>query len=515
METILEVRNILMIYEDGVVANRDVSLTVQTNSIHAIVGENGAGKSTLMKILFGIRQPQQGEIIYKGRRVQIRSSHDAIRLGIGMVHQHLMLATDLTVAENMVLGIEPVSVRLFLDTRKAQAITERVSKEFGMDVPADRKIKDLPIGVRQRVEILKALYRNAELLILDEPTSVLTPQEAEGLFKTLLDLKEHGKTIIFISHKLKEVKRIADRVTVMRDARVITTREAAGMSEHEIAYLMVGREISFARIPAPKVIGGPLLSARSLSFVNDENVRILKNVSFDVRAGEILGLAGVEGNGQTELVRILTGLLPASAGQVSIRGTPVAGLSPRAIREAGIAHIPEDRMEDGAAGEASLQENVIVDRYYKKGFSRRLRLLWKPIAQHTLELIGRFNILALSPRAAVNSLSGGNIQKVVVARELSSDPEVVIASQPTRGIDVGSEELVHNLLKEARDKGKAVFLTSADLDEILKLSNRILVIFNGELVAHFKDVTAVSAKDLGPYMLGVQREEAVSGEVRP
>lgn len=384
-----------------------------------------------------------------------------------------------------------------------------------MDVPADRKIKDLPIGMRQRVEILKALYRNAELLILDEPTSVLTPQEAEGLFKSLLDLKEHGKTIIFISHKLKEVKRIADRVTVMRDARVITTREAAGISEHEIAYLMVGREISFARIPAPRAIGQPLLSARGLSYVNDENVRILKDVSFDVRAGEILGLAGVEGNGQTELVRILTGLLPASAGQVSIRGTPAAGLSPRAIRELRVAHIPEDRMEDGAAGEASLQENLIVDRYYKKGFSQRMRLLWKPITQYSRELIGRFNILALSPRAAVSSLSGGNIQKVVVARELSSDPEIVIASQPTRGIDVGSEELVHNLLKEARDKGKAVFLTSADLDEILKLSNRILVIYNGELVAHFEDVTGISAKDLGPYMLGVQREEGVSGEVRP
>lgn len=515
MEPILEARNILMIYEDGVVANRDVSITVERNSIHAVVGENGAGKSTLMKILFGIRQPQQGEILYKGRKVQIRGSHEAIRLGIGMVHQHLMLAPDLTVAENMVLGVEPRRGRLFLDTKKALAITGRVSKEFGLEVPADSKIKDLPIGVRQRVEILKALYRNAELLILDEPTSVLTPQESEVLFKTLLDLKAHGKTIIFISHKLKEVKRIADRVTVMRDARVIATREAAGMSEHDIAYLMVGREISFERIPAPKAVGGALLSARGISYVNDENVRVLKNVSFDVRAGEIVGLAGVEGNGQTELVRILTGLLPSSAGQVSIRGKRVTGLSPRAIRQTRTAHIPEDRMEDGASAEATLQENVIVDRYYTKDFSRGLRLLWKAVARHSLDLISRFHILAQSPRTAVGSLSGGNIQKVVVARELSSDPEVVIASQPTRGIDVGSEELVHTLLREARDAGKAVFLTSADLDEVLKLSNRILVIYNGELVAHFTDVASISAKDLGPYMLGVQREEAVSGEVRP
>ena len=515
MEPILEARNILMIYEDGVVANRDVSIAVERNSIHAVVGENGAGKSTLMKILFGIRQPQQGEILFKGRRVQIRSSHEAIRLGIGMVHQHLMLAPDLTVAENMILGVEPRRGRLFLDTKKALAITERVSKEFGLEVPPDRRIKDLPIGVRQRVEILKALYRNAELLILDEPTAVLTPQESEVLFKTLLDLKAHGKTIIFISHKLKEVKRIADRVTVMRDARVIATREAAGMSEKDIAWLMVGRDISFERIPAPTRIGGPLLAARGLSYVNDENVRMLKDVSFDVRAGEIVGLAGVEGNGQTELVRILTGLLPASAGQVSIRGKRVTGLSPRAIRQTRTAHIPEDRMEDGASAEATLQENIIIDRYYQKGFSRGLRLLWKSISRHTVDLIGRFNILAQSPRTPVGSLSGGNIQKVVVARELSSDPEVVIASQPTRGIDVGSEELVHTLLKEARDAGKAVFLTSADLDEVIKLSNRILVIYNGELVAHFTDVGAISAKDLGPYMLGVQREEAVSGEVRP
>jgi len=515
MEMILEARGILMVYPNGVVANRGASLEVQKNSIHAVVGENGAGKSTLMKVLFGMLQPQEGEIFFKGRKVQLRSPHEAIRLGIGMVHQHLMLASDLTVAENMVLGVEPRWGQLFLDTRKAQEITERVSKEYGLPVPADRKIKDLPIGVRQRVEIMKALYRNAELLILDEPTSVLTPQEGDVLFATLRQLKEHGKTIIFISHKLKEVKQIADRVTVMRDARVITTKEAGELTEHDIAYLMVGREISFERVPPPASVGETLLSVQGLSYVNEESMRVLNNVSFDVRAGEILGLAGVEGNGQTELVRILTGLLPAASGRITIKGRMVNGLSPRGIRETNTAHIPEDRMEDGAAAEASLQENVIVDRYYKSGFSRGLRLLWSSIFRHTQELIGRFNILAPSPRASVASLSGGNIQKVVVARELSSDPEVIIASQPTRGIDVGSEELVHNLLKEARDRGKAIFLTSADLDEILKLSNRILVIYNGELVAHFPNTAQLTGKDLGPFMLGVQREEAVSGKVRP
>jgi simple sugar transport system ATP-binding protein len=383
-----------------------------------------------------------------------------------------------------------------------------------LSVPPDRKIKDLPIGVRQRVEILKALYRNAELLILDEPTSVLTPQEAEGFFQTLQELKSHGKTIIFISHKLREVKRIADRVTIMRDARVIGTREAAELSEQDIAYLMVGREIRAERLAPPRAPGQVLLAARGLSFVNEENLRVLNGVSFDVRAGEIVGLAGVEGNGQTELVRILTGLLQATSGTLSIRGRPVNGLSPRRLRQAGAAHIPEDRMEDGAAAEASVQENVIVDRFYKAGFSRGLVLLWAAVARHTLALIEGFRILARSPRAPVASLSGGNIQKVVVARELSSDPQVIIASQPTRGIDVGSEEMVHNLLAEARDRGKAVFLASADLDEVLKLSNRILVIYNGELVAHFPDTSGLSGRELGPYMLGVKKEEAASGEVR-
>ena len=513
MEAILEARDILMVYPNGVVANRGVSLEVEKNTIHAVVGENGAGKSTLMKILFGMQQPQEGEILWKGRRVHLRSSHEAIRLGIGMVHQHLMLAPELSVAENIILGVEPRWGRLFLDTRRAQEITKRVSEEYELEVPPDAKIKDLPIGVRQRVEILKALYRNAQLLILDEPTSVLTPQEAEGFFQTLQELKGHGKTIIFISHKLREVKRIADRVTIMRDARVISTRQVDELSEQEIAYLMVGREIRTERLPPPQTTGPTLLEVRGLSFVNEENLRVLGGVSFDVRAGEIVGLAGVEGNGQTELVRILTGLLQATSGTVMIRGRAVNGLSPRRIRQAGAAHIPEDRMEDGAAAEASVQENMVVDRFYQADFSRGLSLRWKAIWRHALELIERFRILAPSPRTPVASLSGGNIQKVVVARELSSEPEVIIASQPTRGIDVGSEEMVHNLLAEARDRGKAILLASADLDEVLKLSNRILVIYNGELVAHFPDTSGLTGRDLGPYMLGVMKEETASGEV--
>jgi len=513
VETILEAKNIFKVYENGVIANRGVSVGVERNTIHAIVGENGAGKTTLMKIIFGIEHAQGGEIFFKGERVNVRSPHDAIRMGIGMVHQHLMLAPDLTVAENMVLGNEPRRIRLFLDTDKAIEITRQVSEEYGLQVPSDKKIKDLPIGVRQRVEILKALFRNAELLILDEPTSVLTPQETEVLFKTLKNLKKQGKTIIFISHKLKEVKQIADRVTIMRDARVIDTRDASELSEHDIAQLMVGRDISFERIPESRQLGEPVLQVRDLSYVNDEGILVLNKISFDVRAGEILGLAGVVGNGQTELIRILTGLLNPSEGDISLRGEGLVGLSPRKIREKGLCHIPEDRMEDGVAEETNLEENFILDRYFKRGFSKGTRLLWKEISQHSRELIEKFNILAQSTKTPVSSLSGGNIQKVVVARELSSDPELIIAAHPTRGIDVGSEEMVHRLLREARDRGKAVFLASADLDEILKLSTRVVVIYNGEIVAHFQEMSEVSAEDLGPYMLGVQREEAVSGKI--
>ena len=513
MSTILEVKDILKVYPDGVIANRDVSLDVEDNTIHAIVGENGAGKSTLMKIIFGITSPQEGTILYRGKKVLFKSPNDAIRSGIGMVHQHLMLAPDLTVAENMVLGIEPRKHKLFLNQEETLKISKQVSEEYGLNVPVEKKIRDLPIGVRQRVEILKALFRNAELLILDEPTAVLTPQEVEILFKTLFKLKENGKTILFISHKLKEVKQIADRVTVMRDSRVITTRDAAELTEEKISHLMVGRDIATERIPPSPSVGKIRLSTRDLSYVTDENIRALDRINLDLRAGEILGLAGVEGNGQSELIRSLTGLLEPTSGDVYLDEKPITGLPPRRIRELGMAHIPEDRMEDGVAERTSLEENFIVDRYYMDGFSRRQRLRWKEISAYSLELIKRFKILTKSPKTPVGSLSGGNIQKVVVARELSSDPEVIIAAQPTRGVDVGSEEHIHNILKEARDRGKAVFLISADLDEILKLSSRIIVIYNGEIVAHFSDVSAVTDRDLGPYMLGVKKEEGACGKV--
>ncbi len=506
MDTILSIRNIVKVYPNGVVANKGISFDIEKNTIHALVGENGAGKTTLMKILFGIEKPQEGKIIYKGKEVHFKSPLDAIHNGIGMVHQHLMLAPDLTVAENLTLGIEPRKWKIFLDTKRAVDIAKRVSKEFGMEVPLEKRVRDLPIGVRQRVEILKALLRNAELLILDEPTAVLTPQETEVLFKTLFDLKKHGKTIIFISHKLKEVKAIADRVTVIRDGKVIATEDAGNLTEHEIAELMVGREIKFERIPPSPEIGEPLLVVKDLKYKNKENVEVLKGVSFEVKSGEILGVAGVEGNGQTELVEILTGLRKATEGSVVINGEEMLGKTPREIREKGVSHIPEDRMKNGVAERATIKENLIVDRYYKKPFSKGMFVDWKFVNKYSAKLIKDFNVLATSPDALVSSLSGGNIQKVVVARELSLNPSVIIADQPVRGIDVGSEELVHRLLKEARDKGCAIFLVSADLDEVLELSSRIIVLYNGEVVARFDDVSGLTGKDLGPYMLGVKRE---------
>ncbi len=506
---VLSFENIVKVYPNGVVANKGISFDVEKNTIHALVGENGAGKTTLMKILFGIEKPQEGKIIYKGKEVYFKSPLDAIHNGIGMVHQHLMLAPDLTVAENLTLGIEPRKWKIFLDTKKAVDIAKRVSKEFGMEVPLEKRVRDLPIGVRQRVEILKALLRNAELLILDEPTAVLTPQETEVLFKTLFDLKKHGKTIIFISHKLKEVKAIADRVTVIRDGRVIATEDAKKLTEHEIAELMVGREIKFERIPPFPEIGEPLLVVKDLKYKNKENVEVLKGVSFEVKSGEILGVAGVEGNGQTELVEILTGLRQATEGSVVINGEEMLGRTPREIREKGVSHIPEDRMKNGVAETASIKENLISDRYYKKPFSGNIALNWRFINKYTRKLIKQFNVLAKSPDTKVGALSGGNIQKVVVARELSSNPSVIIADQPIRGIDVGSEELVHKLLQKMRDSGCAIFLVSADLDEILKLSTRIIVMYNGEIVARFDNTKGITGKDLGPYMLGVKKEKTI------
>ncbi len=486
-------------------ANRRVNLSVEEKSIHAIVGENGAGKTTLMKIVYGLETPQEGKIYYKGTEVTIKNTADAIKLGIGMVQQNMRLAPHLTVAENLVLGIEPRKRKFLLDMKRAISLTTEISGKFGLPIDPNSITDSIPIGVKQRLELLKALARNATVLILDEPTSVLTPQEVDVLFETLEKLKDAGKTIVFISHKLKEVKRIADVITVMRDGRIIETTNAGVLDESEIARIMVGRNVTYERAIPAKNIGEELLSVEQVGCISDEGQDVLHDVSLSVRSGEIVGLAGVQGNGQTELVEILTGIRRATSGRIRVKGKDISGLSPRATRQHGVSHIPEDRIKDGIAENASVEENIVADRYYRAPFSSGPFLSWRHIGDHCARLIADFNILAHSPRMKVAWLSGGNIQKVVVARELSSDPSLIIANQPTRGIDVGSEQIVEDLLIKARDKGCGILLVSADLDQILKISTRIVVMFSGKIVARFEDTEGIGDKDIGPYMLGVTR----------
>ncbi len=509
MSTVLSFKDIWKIYPNGTMANRGVSLDIEENTIHAVVGENGAGKTTLMKILFGMIDFEYGEMIHRSEPFKPESPNDAISKRIGMVHQHLMLAPDLTVADNLVLGVEPVRRKFFYDYKRAVELAKELVERYELDVPVERLIKDLPIGTRQRVEILKALYREAELLILDEPTAVLTPQETDVLFRTLRQLRDNGRTILFISHKLEEVGQVSDMVTVMRDGEVIDTRSAKGISKPELAELMVGRQIDFERVPPAERIGEPILDVEDLSYRNDEGMPVLKNVSFQVRQGEILGVAGVDGNGQSELVRCLTGLMRPDSGKMLFEQSPLNGLTPREIRDYGIAHIPEDRMQDGVAETATLMENVIVDRYQTPPFSKPGRMNWEHARRYAEGLVNEYGIVTGGVANDLGSLSGGNIQKAVVARELSAEPALVVAAQPTRGVDVGSGEQLHRILLRTRDAGKGVLLVSADLDEILKLSTRIVVIYAGEIVAHFPDAGEVSAVDLGPYMLGIKRREGV------
>jgi len=508
MQPALELKGIVKVYPNGLKANSGISFAVENQTIHAIVGENGAGKTTLMKVLFGMESYQEGEILYQGKPLRVRSPLEAIRHGIGMVHQHFMLAPDLTVVENLILGVEPTKGGMFLDLESARREIARVSELYSLSVPLEERIKNLPVGVRQRVEILKALFRSVDLLILDEPTAVLTPQETDALFATLRSLTKNGKTVIFISHKLEEVLAIADTVTVMRDGKVVQTQKNENLSEHDLARLMVGRDVSFSRIPSGGAPGDAILEVRNVSYVNNENLTILNDVSFEVRQGEILGLAGVDGNGQSELVQIINGLLEPTAGRILIRGAEVTGDSPRAIRRRKIAHIPEDRMKDGVAAPATVGENLIADRYFHREFSGLFGgLRARRIEEHAAGLVQTFGIKTPDTRTRVHSLSGGNIQKVVVARELSAAPDLVVAAHPTRGIDVGSEEMIHAILAKSRDQGQGVFLVSADLDEILQLADRIIVIYNGRIVGRFDDVANVSATDIGPYMLGVRRHE--------
>ncbi len=486
-----------------VLANDNVDFTVQQGEIHALVGENGAGKSTLVNILYGLLRPDRGTIRINGQAVRLSDPGDAINLGIGMVHQHFMLIPPFTVAENVVLGQEPSSGGV-VDIRQANRIVRELSEQYGLKVDPTARVESLSVGIEQRIEIIKVLYRGAEILILDEPTAVLTPQEVDELFDIMRSLKDQGKTIIFISHKLQEVMAISDAVTVMRRGKVVGTVAIQDTSRQEIATMMVGRQVLFRIQRTPAEPGETVLSVKDVNALDNKNLPALRDISFDIREGEILGIAGVEGNGQSELVEVLTGLRRAQTGKVELNGQVITNYTPRAIRERGTCHIPEDRHRRGLVLDFSVAQNMVLGIHYCSPYIRKMLLdviNFGPIREKAQRLLREFDIRPPDQQNPAGNLSGGNQQKVIVARELDQDPKLLIAAQPTRGIDVGSIEFIHQRLLQARDDRKAVLLISADLEEILSLSDRIAVMYEGQIAGVLDPAEATEAR-LGLMMTG-------------
>lgn len=505
-QTVLEMQHIMKIYSNGVVANEDVSLELKKGEIHALLGENGAGKSTLMKVLFGIETPDQGKILLNGKETVIRSPQDAIEKGIGMVHQHFMLVPSLTVAENIILGVEPRKQKLFIDMKQAEKAAKEIAEKYNFAIDVTARVEEIPVGIKQKVEILKALYRGADILILDEPTAVLTPQETEELFIQLEKLRDDGRTVIFISHKLDEIKRICDRATIMRNGKSMGTYEVGEISTSDMSRLMVGREVVLTFEKDPPRLQKTMLEVKDLVAYNAQGVQKVRTLSFEVRGGEILGIAGVEGNGQTELVDVLTGLSGRYTGTILLKGEDIRKESIRSIREKKLAHIPEDRMASGCAAHLNIQENMFANQYTDPRFSGKFLLKTKAIQARAQELIKEYLVKCKSQKQEVGMLSGGNIQKVIVAREFSTGPDVIIANQPTRGIDVGATEFIRKKLLEFRDNGCAIILISADLNEIFSLSDRLAVMYKGNFSGLFQQVDQVTEEELGQYMLGLKND---------
>ncbi len=501
--SVLELKGITKRFP-GVLANDHVDFDLHDGEVHALLGENGAGKSTLMNVVYGLYRPDEGEIHVNGKPVTIHSPREAIDLGIGMVHQHFMLIPVMTVAENIVLAAEPRK-GLLLDYDAARQRVRDLSEQYGLAVDPDARVESISVGQEQRVEILKALYRNADILILDEPTAVLTPQEASQLFETLKALVAQGLSIIFISHKLNEVLEIADRITVLRRGKKIETLLRAGATEQKLAQLMVGREVLLRVEKNPTEPGDPLLQVEDLEVLDDRGLQAVRGVSLNVRAGEIVGIAGVDGNGQTELVDALTGLRRPSAGAVRIRGKDVTKASARDVLDTGVGHIPEDRQRRGLVLEFTLAENLALEEYRKPPLSRWGWLYPGRLVARARKLLEEFDVRGGRPQTPASALSGGNQQKVVIAREVARDPSVLVAAQPTRGLDVGAIEYVHRRLVETRDSGKAILLVSLELEEIIGLSDRILVIYEGRVVGELPP--SVSEEELGFAMTGGGRDQ--------
>ncbi|KEQ23794.1 ABC transporter ATP-binding protein [Paenibacillus tyrfis] len=487
----------------GIVANDGISLTLRQGEILALLGENGAGKSTLMNILFGLYQPDEGEILINGEPVAIVNPKTAIQLGLGMVHQHFKLVEPFTVTENIILGQE-TRRGLQVDYGKAARQVSELSARYGLRVDSRARVRDISVGMQQRVEILKTLYRGADILIFDEPTAVLTPQEIHELMDIMRKLVAEGKSIILITHKLKEIMAIADRVTVIRRGKVIDTLAVKDTNPDELAAKMVGREVSFRLDKKPAAIGAPVLSVENVTARGPGGLSVLSGVTFEVRAGEILGIAGVDGNGQSELIEALAGLRGIDGGHIALGGRGIANRSPRDIAEAGLGHIPEDRHKRGLVLDFSMSENMVLKTYYTSAYNRGGFLDYAAIDRQAQRLISEFDVRTPSLRTPARALSGGNQQKAIIAREIDLNPDLLIAAQPTRGLDVGAIEFIHKRLLEQRDKGKAVLLLSLELDEILKLSDRIAVIYEGRIVGE-TDPAHTSDRELGLMMSGSGR----------
>ncbi|MGI9606901.1 MAG: ABC transporter ATP-binding protein [Acidimicrobiales bacterium] len=496
---LLEMRGITKRFP-GVLANDSVSFDVRAGEVHTLLGENGAGKSTLMKILFGLYLPDEGEILLRGEHADITSPTVAIEKHVGMVHQHFMLVPTLTVAENVALGL-PSSRGPLTDLTAVSARIVEISDQYGLSVDPDVEIWKLSVGERQRVEIIKAMYRDAELLVLDEPTAVLTPQEVDDLFVILRQMTENGTGIIFISHKLHEVMELSDRITVLRNGRVTGDTTPAETSRQQLAEMMVGREVNLAPDKPDIATGSARLTLRGVSVRGDRGTVAVKDVDLDVRAGEIVGIAGVSGNGQRELAETIAGLRPAQAGSVSIDDVDLSHANPDQTRRAGLSYVPEERMKDGAVGEFEVSENLLLINHHEKRFRRGALFDFDKIRSHCQKLVDDFAVKTPTLATPTSSLSGGNIQKLIMARELESDPSVLLAAQPTRGVDIGAAEYIHEQLIKQRGDGVAILMISEDLDEILALADRIAVMFEGRIVTII-DRADATREGLGLAMAG-------------
>lgn len=489
----------------GIVANDDITIQLKKGEIHALLGENGAGKSTLMNVLFGLYHPEKGEIRVKGKPVNMTDPNVANDHGIGMVHQHFMLVEPFTVTQNIILGAEPTSMGK-IDLRKAEKEVQELSNKYGLKVDARAKIQDISVGMQQRVEILKTLYRGAEVLIFDEPTAVLTPQEIIELMQIMKSLIAEGKSIILITHKLKEIMQICDRCTVIRKGKGIGTVNVADSSVDELASLMVGRDVSFKTQKTPAQPKETILKVNNLHVKDSRKVEMVKGLNLEVRAGEIVGIAGVDGNGQSELIEAITGLKKAQKGSIELNGKAITNLSPRKVTESGVGHIPQDRHKFGLVLDFPIGENIVLQTYYKKPYSKYKVLNYKEIYEKAEKLIKEYDVRTPSVYTKARALSGGNQQKAIISREVDRSPDLLIAAQPTRGLDVGAIEFIHQKLIEERDKGRAILLVSFELDEILDVSDRIAVVFDGEIVANVKPEETNEQK-LGLLMAGSSEEK--------